>query len=1111
MLRFVLGRANSGKSDYIYDSIAGDILKGSASVILMVPEQGSFENERKLVTRLGASGSSSVEVMTFTRLSELVFEELGEDNRTPMEESGRIIMMCRALDSVRQSLKLYGRQAASPEFISSVITALDELRQSGLLPEDMLALSKQTSSGSLGAMLHDFALIGTAYGELIGRENFDNSDRLSILYDMLGDSDFFKDKKVYFDSFSGFTGQQYKIIDRILAAGCDTTFSFPCDKLEDDDNGLGVFSNVKSACGKISRMAASHGVKTAPPVILDKSYFESPAMTALELAFSGLSTDIYTDSTEDITVISAGNMYDEVSAAARRIHRIVRTRPGCRYKDFAVIARDISKYENYIERIFAKYDIPVFFDSNRKASSLPLMSYIISSVSAAKSFSSEDIFRSLKTGLAGFNSKEISELENYAFVWNVKGEDWLSPFEMDPEGFNDGRTDEEASKEKLLRLNGLRERAVTPLLKLREGLFSERPARLAEEIFAFIKATGADERLKALADRFEEAGDAETAGLYRQSYDEMMKLLSQIHTSFGEAVQPPAKTAELLEIVISSLDLGRISQKLDTVVAGSAEKIRPERPRFVFVLGFNQGSFPSVKSGGLISQTSREKLIELGVDLDDCRLKCSVDENFLLYKTLFACYSQLYISYSRSDNSGHALEPSPALDKILRFVPGCSRQRLDSNISFTLDDIETADGSLDGAAPLWNSGADAVEALKACLLESELSHRAKAMSAVNEPLPDRLSKPAASRLFGKNLLLSASGIDTFNRCHFSYFCRYGLRAKPLRRAELNVMQRGSAVHYVLDGLTRKYGADFKNADADKMHSDVKILLDEYKTSMLSGRELRDGRLDFLMRRLEILLCEIADRLVDEFSAGDFIPQYSELSIGFSDTDMVPPLKIGLQNGSAAIIGAVDRVDTCTYDDRLVFRVIDYKTGHRDFALPDVVHGLNMQMLIYMTAIKRGGIKNVDKPLEAAGILYMPAKRLFSSGAEIDSDALREIRMNGLLKNDDELLTAMNKNRDGKFIPVKYKKDGTPYKTNTLVSAEDMGVIEDYVISAVKSMGDALHEGEIAVSPVDGVDSEACKYCDFKDVCLNENEPEKVSRADNTELIEKLKEALQNGI
>ena len=103
---------------------------------------------------------------------------------------------------------------------------------------------------------------------------------------------------------------------------------------------------------------------------------------------------------------------------------------------------------------------------------------------------------------------------------------------------------------------------------------------------------------------------------------------------------------------------------------------------------------------------------------------------------------------------------------------------------------------------------------------------------------------------------------------------------------------------------------------------------------------------------------------------------------------------------------------------------------------------------------------------------------------------------------------------GEFVP-KYSltKNGTLSKTCTsFVSAEDFSEIFDYIETLMKRTGDGILSGDISVSPLDGRETPACKYCDYAAVCGRENAPcDRVPNYKNDEVINKIREEKTSGI
>ncbi len=67
MLRFITGKAKSGKSKYIYDQIHADDTAGIRS-FLIVPEQFTMEAEYQLSQLLNQGVLLNIEVISFERL-----------------------------------------------------------------------------------------------------------------------------------------------------------------------------------------------------------------------------------------------------------------------------------------------------------------------------------------------------------------------------------------------------------------------------------------------------------------------------------------------------------------------------------------------------------------------------------------------------------------------------------------------------------------------------------------------------------------------------------------------------------------------------------------------------------------------------------------------------------------------------------------------------------------------------------------------------------------------------------------------------------------------------------------------------------------------------------
>ena len=97
MLRLIVGRSGSGKTQTVIERLAVLAAAGETGLFLLVPEQYSFVSERALLRRLGAAEAARVSVLSFTRLAQTVFREVGGLTGEPLDEGARALLMSRAL------------------------------------------------------------------------------------------------------------------------------------------------------------------------------------------------------------------------------------------------------------------------------------------------------------------------------------------------------------------------------------------------------------------------------------------------------------------------------------------------------------------------------------------------------------------------------------------------------------------------------------------------------------------------------------------------------------------------------------------------------------------------------------------------------------------------------------------------------------------------------------------------------------------------------------------------------------------------------------------------------------------------------------------------------
>ena len=1096
MLHLILGRSGSGKTQYIRSLLRDLAKQGARDMILLVPEQFSF--------------AQRVEILSFSRLVDAVFRVYGGVSGTHIDDGGRMLLMSLALEAAQEHLDIYFKHRESPALAAKLLDLVAECRQCAVTPAELQAAADKLPDSVLRRKSRELALILDLYDTLVARSFIDDQDDLTRLNDTLLDHPFFHGRIVAIDAFKSFTVQEQRILSRILAQAQEVYLTLCTDTLADTQSGMGLFSPVQRTARRVISLAKQQNVPVAAPVILaEQRRFRSKALGYLEQTVFHPEAGPFPDETEDLFLCTAQDKAAQCDFVARTAKRLIREE-GLRCRDMAIIARDADAYREEMTAALRRYGVPAFEDSRQPIDSQPLIAFVRAGMEAAQSFGTEPVLRYLKTGLTDFALEEISELENYMIEWNISGSRLLSAFTQHPEGY--GNVFQEQDRQKLACLNGLRERATQPLVHLRDACQGVDGAQIAHAAYAFLEETNAAKHLRAFAQSLSSAGEEALALEQGRIWDLLMALLSQCAIALEGHPMPLSRFAQLFDAVLSSQEIGTIPQGLDEIPLGSADRMRASSPRIVFLLGANEGEFPRTPaSSGVFSDAERRRLIELGLEMTDPYDQQAVEERLLAYQSLSAARERLYVCHTRSNGEGGSQTGSVIVSELNRLFPHCIR--FDADEEDALARVEGESPAFLLTASRWGKSDPLSAALKRYFASRpDYAGRLAGVGRAACHTPARFENPENSRrLFGDQLYLSASRVEVYHKCRFQYFCRYGLNARPRKIAKLDPLSSGTVVHDVLERLLREHSPRALHEMGPKKRAEeIEALLLSYLEEKMGGAQEKPKRFSYQFARLSVVLEEVVGRLCAEFLHSSFEPIDFELRI---DKDgLVAPYSLPLPDGGTLQIkGSIDRVDRMERDGKAYLRVVDYKSGGKEFLLSDVLNGLNMQMLIYLMCLWQNGAQRYGEVVPA-GILYMPVKSTpatlgrNATQAEIDKARAKACRMSGMVLDHSLVIDGMEDDGKGIFIPVRREKDGGV--KGTLINLTQLSRLQKKMDGILTEMGESLHRGEIGAVPSFGAGYDrVCDWCDYKSVCGYEpgapvRPIEKLTHAQSLECLEK---------
>lgn len=1073
MVNFILGGAYCDKQQYIWNLIEKSTQENK-KVMLIVPEQFSFETELKAYKNLSYDKAKNLEVFSFTRLSTHIFKSYGGIAKNYVDNTSRAVIMGLAINQIKDGLKIYEKLYDKISFSKNVLEMVNELKNNNVTYESFENIIPNIKNNYLKQKTQDLSLIYSTYDVLLNKTYNDNLDDLKLALEKIQGKEFFKDYIVIFDEFIDFNVSQFSMIKEIIKTSAQCYF-----QLFVNDKQSNLFKTVNGTYNKIKFIARENNIKVSSPVILEDVNVNK------ELAFleKNILREVYEDyknECDNIKIISAKNEYDEIEYVASTIIQLV-TQKGYKFSDVAILSRDIETYKRIIQNIFEKYKISFYMDDKKTITNFPLYYFITSLLKCSIGLDAQEILSLIKCGIINLQIKDISLIENYIFVWNIKGKMWTTPFTQNPDGYSKEFTD--IQKQKLEKINEIRVYIINGILQFRKKI-ENNTLSIGKALYKSLEYYNIIEKIEQGIEKLENIGEYQLASLQKQSYDSFINILDILNNCLENVNIDLKSYLYYFELACLNCEIGQTPQMQDTVLIGDAKRAVLDNIKILFVIGTNQNVFPMIpKSGNIYNDLDKKMLKECGFEFIKDNEYLILQERFISYRTLCYPNQKLYISYRKSDISGQGLLPSEIVQQV--------RQMFGEDI---VEDTQTTDY----VYYIRNNQTCFTQFANHLRTNTEFTKTAKYYLSQNQAYKNKLevlenasnnnnekisNKNIAVDLFGRNINLSPSSIEKFYECKFKYFCSKGLSIYPRKKAELNPLETGNIIHHCLYILVKNYSEILDYNQTDLKNYITKIL-NEYIEQTMGGADYKDNKFIYFYNKLVNVLYEIILNIKQEQEQSLFKPVAFEYEI--NNNSKIKPLVFKSENGYITIKGTIDRIDVYQNENQKFVRVLDYKSGKKKFELKQAFVGLNLQMLIYLFSIWKNGIEDFDK-LTPSGILYLPTKQLnFSdknkrdiSENEVEKEKSKQFTSNGLFLKNIDSLRAMEQDLEGKFIPIKMGKENYDKKSdNSLVNITQMQQIYDKIENLILDMVFNLHTGEIKPYPIEGV----CNYCDYKTVC-----------------------------
>ena len=1071
-VEFVLGPARSGKTTAIQQEISlRSRQEPERKILYVVPEQMTLSAQQALLALHPDHGVLNTEILSFNRLAHRVFEETGMVTDKILDDMGKSMVLYKIACDHQEELSYYRASVRQRGFIGQMKIMMTELYQYGVGDDQLRQLAEsQPEDSILRAKWQDIQTIRRYFEEYTAREMISSEQLLDILAGRIGQSRLVEGALIYFDDFNGFTPQQYRVLEGLIRRAERVTFCLSMTpgawKMAQSvqqwqELPMTLFRETQKTLIKLQSMARKGRIPYR--CRWTDAAGEPSALQTLREGLFLPGTPRWEQPQQAVFAQIADNPKAELDQLMHEVLHLVRSE-GYRYRDIAVIAGDPEGCGHALRRKLELYQIPCYMDQKTDILLNPYAQLIVQSLKMVwNGCAYESVFSFLKTGLTPLEPEQVDEWENQALRENWRGA---------PQYIRELRRREEWTGA------GMLADALEAFFAASAGEKRTAGERL-KALEELLLALEADRRMQEKSEAFREEGRL----LKAMEYERMPELLKAVRERaaevMGDLPMGAAEFSHIMDLGLEQCRMGTLPPSLDQMIVGDMERTRLGQIKVLFVIGFQDGSFPKAdRAPGLLTRRERETSSSLA-ELAPVQREDLMQQYLQLYTLLGKASDRVYFSCHRGSGNGQLQNPAllwKRLESLLPLNPWPDRS---GELTLPQPCLTEHSGRLSEPLKRWyreNGSRDLIRKLE---------------EARREQVPrESLSPDTVRELMDlQNRSCSVSQIEQYARCPFSYFLRYGLRLKEREKPEVRSLDDGNVLHEILEEAGEWF-AGLWGEEAGPGEQELKDYVAELYENKKEEYAVYQttGRYRYYWNKLQKTASYAIDVLNEQLSAGDFKPEAFEWTFGRGRTR---PLEIPLEGGgSLKLQGKIDRVDVLNRQDGSYLRIIDYKSGSTTYKEEEIYAGLQLQLPIYMEAARESGAFGADGPVKPAGIFYFHLTPKIQKGKdglspeEKKENRLAEARLDGLLLEDQVIAEKMDRSllTKPRVLRARISQEGRFYKGDKTATERQFARLGRFARGKVAQAAEEIRQGRMPALPVQTAGQRVCSFCEFRGAC-----------------------------
>lgn len=1006
----------------------------SSRHIVIAPDRYSLSVEKEIYDRLNLKGSFNIDVVSFSRLAQKTLKQ----NERFLSKEATVMLMKKVIEKTKKDFVYFNKMTFSIGFAKEMFAVVASLRNSSISVkrlEQAVSLMPLEKRGKY----QDIALIYSEYESTLNTSYSDTISRLESFIRAIKSDNLITQSHIYVVGFNVYSQKQIDIICELLCYTKSVNIAAATDS-QGANKALFPSTQIEA----LKDYCQNNNIKVNEQYSFQK--LDKPFDVLHREFFAYNSKSMRAQNIDRVRLFGEKNPYEEVKAVAREI--IYHIKRGKRFKDISVVCCN-EDYKKCIIDIFDRFNIPFFIDQKYSSRFSLTAKYLLAVMEAVMhNFRRENVLELTKHPYFGIEKRQAEAFENYCLEYNINFNRFIKEFSLG-----------EFSHHEIIRKK---------IVEITDGLTR---VCYASEISEFLL------KLCKIAPQINWKNNHPNYEASEQCHDKIIELIEEIKDILGGEEMAVDEYYSIFTAGLNSMEIALLPQYLDSVFVGNTKESRFSENDIMFIVGANQGFFPfKNQQQTIITYADILNLEKYSLDIKPNPMENNTFEQFIL-TDLIVKAKKLYVSASNYSLKGEPMLFGEGIKELSHLL----NKEISSSIEH--EEFDSKQGLMYHLATPQNAFYEYIsDSVDKKYKESVRKYlERKGFSQKLERLERNIKKESCENLedyfFKKQnnfYITSVSQLESYFRCPYVHFLRYGLKVKEKPIPDLRVKDIGIIIHDILE----KYFSFVKNRirtiSNNEIVAEAKKAIDQVFDDELTNRFCQDEYGKNILNNIKKECMFAIKLLTKNVKNSSFTPTYLELYFKQGNKDF-KALTIHTQKGKFSIHGKIDRVDT--FDGKVA--IIDYKTGAADGKVQDVYYGKKIQLYVYLSVFMQNGY-------QPAGVFYLPIpdgyrsqKQRFALKGQVEKSEENIKALDNIFveeacqtgeKVNSEILSLSASPREFPKNPIN--------STENMLSVKEFENICSYVYKLIEKAIDEICQGNMDKAPVEKI----CDNCQYNSHC-----------------------------